>query len=149
MRTLKFILGVILASLCLITTGCAEVSPRDNLSPRIEQKIDNANGKIDRIESNQNAIKFAIEKRTENTNTGVQFFQGEGGLIVGFGVVVIICVTIYFYRSSQKNEQIAKMLTEQIRAFNDPELEDSILRAALYTDVEKDVYHMMTKKERA
>jgi TolA-binding protein len=130
--------------LLTVLTGCGNLSPRDNASPRIEQQLDNVNGKIDRIESNQNAIKFSLEKRNENS--GVQFLQGEGGLLLGFGVVSIICATLYFYYKSQKTEKINQILANQIKEFNDPDLEESVLRAAIYTNVEKDIFHMISQR---
>jgi TolA-binding protein len=109
----------------------------------LEQKIDNQNGRIDRIESNQNAIRLAVEKRQENHNTGLQVFQGDGGLLLALGVVAVVCSTGYFYHLSARNEQIARMLADQIRAHRDPNLEEAVLKACMYTPVEKDVYRMV------
>lgn len=151
MRLTRLLAATLLAAVVASTSGCGNLSPRDsfnpkdNVSPKLEQKIDNQNGKIDRIESNQNAIKFAIEKRLENTNNGFQMFQGEGGLMLAFGIVAILVVTFYFYRRSSKNDLIVEMLIEQIKTHNDPELEERVLKAALYTKVEKDVYFKMVR----
>lgn len=133
--------------------GCAKnnlsprdnLSPKDNVSPKLEQDIQNQNGRIDRIESNQNAIKLAIERRVENTNTGVQVLQGEGGLLLGFGIVAILAVTGYFYLRSLRSEQAARMMADQIRAANDPALEEAVLRACMYTPAEREVYRLVTK----
>lgn len=150
----RLLAAVIVAAGALVASGCKDnlsprdnLSPKDNVSPKLEQQIDNQNGKIDRIESNQNAIKFAIEKRNENTNSGFQLFQGEGGLLLGFGVVAILCVTFFFYRRASKNDLMVSMLIEQIKSHNDPELEERVLKAALYTNVEKEVYHKMVRQE--
>lgn len=126
-----------------MSTGCGNLSPRDNASPRLEQKIDNANGKIERIESNLNTMKFNIEQHYQNS--GVQILQGEGGLLLVFGIVTILFATLYFYLKSVKNDKIAKILSEQIKSSNDPNLEENVLKAALYTNVEKDVFHLLYK----
>lgn len=135
----------------LLPAGCGNLSPRDNLNPKdnfnphLQQQIDNQNGKIDRIESNQNSIKLQLESRHENTNNGWQFFQGDGGLLLAFGIVSILCVTGYFYRRSTQTDRMVTLLVEQIKSYNDPDLEERVLRAALYTPVEKELYHKMTR----
>ncbi|MGL1562955.1 hypothetical protein ACSTHQ_00310, partial [Vibrio parahaemolyticus] len=83
--------------------------------------------------------------RNENTNSGLQVFQGEGGLLLAFGIVAILCVTFYYFRKASKNDLIVEMLIEQIKAHNDPELEERVLNAALYTQAEKEVYRKLCR----
>jgi hypothetical protein len=143
-RLWHYALGFLLVAGSLLSSGCNNLSPRDNVSPRLQQQIDNHNGKIDRIESNQNAIKLEMSRR--NDNSGVQIFQGDGGLLLAFGIVVILCVTFYFYRSSARNEKMVFLLAEQIKSYNDPNLEEHILKAAMYTEVEKDIFYHITRR---
>lgn len=142
----KVFASLIIASSCLLSSGCANISPRDNVSPRSSQSINNENGKIEKIETNQNAIKLSAENRTENTNSGVQILHGDSGLILIFGIVAILCVTVYFYQRSLRIEKINTILSDQIKSSEDPALEEKVLKAAMYTNVEKDVYHLITKK---
>lgn len=142
----KVFASLILAFFCLVSSGCGNLSPRDNLNPKSNQNINNENGKIDHIETNQNAIKGSIESKTTN-NGGVQILQGDSGLILIFGIIAIICVTVYFYQRSLRVEKINTILSDQIKSTNDPVLEENVLKAALYTNVEKEVYQLLTKKK--
>lgn len=141
----KVFASLIVAFFCFVSSGCGNLSPRDNLNPKSNQNINNENGKIDHIETNQNAIKGSIEHKIENSG-GIQILQGDSGLILVFGIIAIICVTVYFYQRSLKVEKINAILSDQIKATNDPELEENVLKAAMYTNVEKDVYHLISKK---
>ncbi len=139
----KILAAIIVTLFCVMSSGCGNLSPRDNLNPKSNQNINNENGKIDHIETNQNAIKGSIEHKTEN-NGGVQILQGDSGLILIFGIVAIICVTVYFYQRSLKVEKINTILKDQING--NPELEEKVLKAAMYTNVEKEVYNLIAKK---
>lgn len=144
----KVFASLIIAFFCLVSSGCGNLSPRDNLNPKSNQNINNENGKIDRIETNQNAIRIAAENRNETTNNGgVQILQGDSGLILIFGIIAIICVTVYFYQRSLRIEKINTILSDQIKSTNDPALEENVLKAALYTNVEKEVYQLIAKKK--
>jgi hypothetical protein len=122
------------------------LSPKDNVSPKLQQMIDNQNGKIDRIESNQNAIRLAVERKTENHNSGVQLIQGDGGLVLVAGVVALVCVTFYFFHRSEQQQKIVRVLADEIRSANDPDLEENVLKAALHTPVEGEVYRLISRR---
>lgn len=138
----KFLMSLIIAFLCLVSSGCGNLSPRDNLNPRSNQNINN-NGQIDRIETNQNAIRIAAENHSENKNSGIQILQGDSGLILIFGIIAIICVTVYFYQRSLKIEKVNAILSDQIKTSGDPKLQEEVLKAAMYTDVEEKIYKLL------
>lgn len=152
---------------CLLgIAGCG------NLSPRLENDIDNANGKIDEIRNNQNGIALELGKMKQNAeitdsqlsevqqgminlntaisrneNSGVQILQGDGALMLVFGLGVIGMMLYYYRDRAVKSEKTASIMAEQIASFDDPVLNDEILRAAMFTDSEKDVYHLMKKHQ--
>jgi hypothetical protein len=152
-----------LTAFCLIfMSGCG------NLSPRQDQEIDNSNGKIDEIKNNQNGIMSELgtlknQQEIQNSrldrvqqgmmniqsnyeNSGVQIFSGPGGLIVA--IVGFICSTILVlhYRLQAKTfEKTSSILAERIVNTNDPELEDQVFQAAMYTNVEENVLNLMKK----
>lgn len=149
------------AALCLLfVTGCG------NLSPRQDQKLDNSNGKIDEIKNNQNGIMSELgtlknQQEIQNSrldriqqglmniqnsyeNSGIQIFSGPGGLIVA--IVGLLCgtVLILHYRQQAKQfEKTSNILADRIVNANDPELEDQVFQAAMYTNVEENVLNLM------
>lgn len=152
------------ALLALLLPGCA-VSP---LSPRNRQEIDNQNGKIEDIRNNQNGFMLELMKlRNEqqitardienlqqglinqnNQNSGVQIFQGDGGLIVGFALIVILAMVVLHYRTQAiKNGKTAEILAQQIALHEDQDLDNEVFLAALNTDVEEDIYHLIVKNQ--
>ena len=154
------------AVVALITSGCGEFSP---LSPRLDQKINNQDGKIDELKNNQNGIMTEIGKiRNENQltakelrdaqqglinmkgndNSGVQILQGDGALIMVFSLCVIGMLLVFYYRTkSIKSEKTADIFAQQIALHNDTDLNDKVFMAALNTDVEHNVYHAMVRNQ--
>lgn len=154
-----------LVLLTLAISGCANVSPR-NTSP-----INNDNGKIDEIRNNQNGVMAEIGKLRQeneltnsklkevqqgllnlnaaisrNENTGVQILQGDGALILVFSLAVVGMV-LYWYRDrAVRSEKVAEIMSKEIANFNDPVLNDNILRAAMKVKSEDRVYHMLNKQ---
>jgi outer membrane murein-binding lipoprotein Lpp len=147
----KFFIGLILLT-CTLLTGCADVSPRDNVSPRLQQDINNQQGKIDRIENNQNTIRAEIERisliNKENNNTGIQILQGDGALVVVFALISLFIVLYYFHRQAEGYRKSAEILAEQVVRAKDDNLEDNVKKAAEYTDVEERVLALLHKKKR-
>ncbi len=157
------LIGII--AFCLLgVTGCA------NLNPRLRNDIDNTNGKIDEIRNNQNGIALELGKLKQNAeisnsqlkevqqgminlntaisrneNSGVQILQGDGALILVFGLGVIGMMLYYYRDRAVKSEKTAEILAQQVALYDDPVLNDDILRAAMFTSSEKDVYHLMKK----
>ena len=153
--------------LILPILGCqGNLSP---LSPNNKNKIANQQGKIEEMKTNQDAIAAEIGKLRQDQqitardmdkvqtgiankqNTGVQIFQGDGAMmaiIVLVGIVMAAVVFIVHYRSeATKNGKTAEIMAMQIARFNNLKLEDNIFAAAMNTEVEKDVYHLLTKHQ--
>ena len=147
-------------------TGCSKnLSP---FSPDIKNDINNQNGKIEDIKNNQNGvmlelIKLRNEQRIQaekienfqqgifngtNENFGVQILQGDGALVMVFALGTIAMILIYHYRTkSIKKEKAADILAQQIVNYNDESLTDGVFVSAMHTDVEKDVFELITKNQ--
>jgi hypothetical protein len=143
---MKIIYGV-MAAVCL-SVGCADISPRDNVSPKLQQDIQNQNGRIDRIENNQNSIRSQIDEISliHKENSGVQILQGDGALILVFALAALVAVCIYFYRVGASYQKVAEMLAEEINSHDDPNLEEKVLKAAQHTAVESRVLSLIRKR---
>jgi hypothetical protein len=160
----KTFLAMIVASLFFFT-GCG------NLSPRLDQDIDNANGRIDNLENITNGFKNEIGKmqndneiqnskigqmqqgianmQSSNDNSGIQILSGPGGLIFAIVALVGVCgmlVIVFHYRGeAMRKEKTADILAERIANKEDPDLNEQVFQAAMYTDVEEDVLKIMMK----
>ena len=163
----KLFLVIIAASL-LFTTGCGNLSPRQN------QEIDNTNGRIDNLENITNGFKNEIGKmendneiqnskigqmqqgianmQSNNENSGVQILSGPGGLIFSIVALVGVCgmlVIVFHYRGeAQRKEKAADILAEKIAETKDPALTDLVFQAAMHTDVEEDVLKLIKRHQR-
>jgi PBP1b-binding outer membrane lipoprotein LpoB len=162
---MKKIYSIMIISLFLFT-GCSKnLSP---FSPDIKNDINNQNGKIEDIKNNQNGvmlelIKLRNEQRIQaekienfqqgifngtNENFGVQILQGDGALVMVFALGTIAMILIYHYRTkSIKKEKAADILAQQIVNYNDESLTDGVFVSAMHTDVEKDVFELITKNQ--
>ncbi len=120
------------------------------MNPRLKQDINNQQGRIDRLENNQNSIRAEIDRlaliNKENNNNGVQILQGDGGLFLVFGLVVVFLVIFYFYKTAEGERKTAEILAEQVVRHQDQNLENNIMKAAEYTDVAEKVHHLLIKK---
>lgn len=151
---------IVLTFLSLFLTGCG------NLSPRHDQKIDNSDGKIEEMKSNQSGIMSeinALKQRADiqdskldkiqqgmfnwqsnHENTGVQILSGSGGLIFGIIGVLIVGVIALHYRSVAKmQEQTANILAQSISQLNDETLNNAVYQKAINTAVEENVLKVM------
>lgn len=150
--------------LVLFMTGCG------NFSPRLQNRIDNKDGKIDEIKSNQNGIMLEIGKLRQqaeiqnsqlnevqqgflnlnaagvrNENKGIQILQGDGALIMVFSIIALGMFLLYYRNKSEKNEKIANILAGELMLRNDPTINDNILRSARFTSLEKPILEIMKK----
>lgn len=146
--------------------GCGRIDP---LSPRLENEISNQNGKIDDIQNNQNGVLLEFGKlkndqnimaekinnmqqglvNKNNENTGVQIFQGDGGLIAAFAIAVFLILIIYHYKTrADRKQKIAEILAQEITLYNDLALENEVFAAAMNTDVEEDIYKLIVKHQK-
>lgn len=163
---MKSLLEVLLLSFFVVLSGCGRISP---LSPELDQKIDNQDGKIEDIKNNQNGLMLELGQiRNENDlqardirdaqqglinlkgneNSGIQILQGDGALILVFALGTIGMMLIFYYRTKYiKSEKTSEILAQQIALYDDTDLDDKVFMAALNTDVESDVYHCMVKNQ--
>tara|TARA_Y100000034_G_scaffold136518_1_gene213543 strand:+ start:5147 stop:5659 length:513 start_codon:yes stop_codon:yes gene_type:complete len=155
--------------LCLAFTGC-NLSP---LSPDLDNQIQNQDGKIEELKNNQNGIIAEVGKLRQessiiardlenvqqgllninahlssNENSGVQILQGDGALMMIFGLGTIFIISTFYYRSrGQKAEQTASMLAQAIARYDDVNLNNEVFATVMNTDVEKEVYQLITKSQ--
>lgn len=158
MRRNLAILSIILAA---TFTGCAR------FNPRLDAPVEN-NGKIDDLRNNQNGIMAEIGKLQQNAeiqesvlkevqngilnlntaisrneNSGIQILQGDGSLILIFSIVICGMI-LYFYRDKAiRNEKLASLMAKEIAQFNDPKLNDNILRSATNKNCQKQIFKML------
>jgi predicted PurR-regulated permease PerM len=162
-------LSLVVAATLLFSSGCGNLSPR--VDPKLDQKIDNQNGKIDEIKNNQNGIMGEIgtlknqaeiqnsqldkiqqgmfNLQSNSDNHGVQIFSGTGGLMLAavFGVIIQI-VLIFHYRSkAQMHEKTANILAERIVNRGDPELENAVFEAVLHTPVAENTLNIFRRQK--
>jgi hypothetical protein len=159
---MKNLILALIAGCFLFLSGCG------NLSPRQQQEIDNQNGKIGEIENLANSIKAEVGKlqnqaeitdseldrlqqglanfQSTNDNSGVQILSGPGGIIVSLiGILSVSVLAMHWRSQSKQNEKTADILAERIVSREDPELEDEVFQAAMYTDVEENVLNLIKK----
>jgi predicted PurR-regulated permease PerM len=156
---------ILLALLCLLLTGCPSINPRLNTP------IQNQNGKIEDLKSNQNGVIAEIGKLRQenqmqnskidelqqgllnvnaylsrNENNGVQILQGDGALILVFSVIAFGMLLYHYRDKAKQNEKTSALLATEIARFNNAELNDNVLRAAMYTKQEDKVYKLLVNK---
>ena len=154
--------------IALVTTAILFISGCGNLSPRQQQEIDNQNGRIGDIENLANSIKTEIgnlknQNEIQNSqigqmqqglanyqsnyeNSGIQIFSGPGGITVAILSLLVISTIAVRYRSaSKKHKKTSEILANRIINKGDPQLEDEVFQAAMFTDVEENVLKVMTK----
>ncbi len=147
---------LITMALLLCTTGCGNLSPRIN--PELQEEINNQGGKIEELENLQNSMKNEILKNNQRLEgelqdvqqgminlQGIQILSGPAGLGIA-ACLMVIGLTIWYYREqAKKNEKIVNILTETIKGFQNPVLEEEVLKAAMFTAVEEDIYNRLYK----
>jgi hypothetical protein len=157
MSSLK--ITIIAIAFCLIS-GC-NVSP---LSPANRPRINNNGGEIGDIKNNQNGIMAelsAMKNRMDvmardieniqsgfinsnNKNSGIQIFQGDGGLIAGFSLLVVLALLATNYKlKADKYKKTAEIFGKQIRDLQDSEVEERVFSAALANKVEDSAYRIL------
>lgn len=144
----------------ILISGC-RVSPLSPNGPR----INNQNGTIQELKNNQNGLMLdlmEIEQKQKliidqmetlqqglinqsNKNFGVQIFHGDGGLLIGFGIISMLIFGIVHYKiQSEKNKQAAELIAKEVKLKNDEELNNNIYASALNTPIGKEVYKLMS-----
>jgi hypothetical protein len=154
---MKKLLFVLIALVPLV--GCARIDP---LSPDLRQDLNNQGGKIDDLQNNQNGFLLELGKlkseqdiMAENignlqqgminkNNSGIQILQGDGALIAVFALGVIGLLLVYYYKmKSDKNEETAEILSQQIKAYGDDNLKEMVFVAAMNSNVEREIYNLI------
>jgi len=158
----KIFLMFILVSAFL--SGCA------NFNPRNQNKINNQNGQIEDIRSNQNGVMAEIGKIRQdistqnsklkeiqsglvnlnaaisrNENSGVQIIQGDGALIFIFSLIVIGMLMFWYRDRAVKSEKTSEILAQEVAKFNDPHLNEAILKSAVNQKTAKQIYQLIKK----
>lgn len=158
----KFCLLFVL--LPILISGCA------NFNPRNQNKINNQNGQIEDIKSNQNGVMAEIGKIRQdisaqnsklkeiqsglvnlnaaisrNENSGVQIIQGDGALIFIFSLVVLGMLMFWYRDRAVKSEKTSEILAKEVAKFNDPYLNDAILKSAINQKSAKQIYQLIKR----
>lgn len=162
MRHLAYAIVAAFSVFC--AAGCG------NLSPRLNQDLNNSNGRIGEVENMQNSMKAEVGKlqsqaeiqnskldriqqglmnvQNNADNHGVQIFSGTGGLVLAavacFGTIF---VALHYRGQSLLHEKTANLLAERIVSHNDPRLQESVFEAALHTPVAKNVLQLIKKHQ--
>ncbi len=144
-----------IAASCLLLltafTGCNNLSPRDNLSPRLEQQLENIEGNQNTLENNQNAIKLeigrlqqslAIDGNQNEIQQGWLNVQADG-IIIGVFSILIVGLMLWFMRSSMHNKQATAIMGEQIKEADNEDVKESLMAAAWHTNVEKTIFNLI------
>lgn len=156
-----FISTVVLASL-----GCA------NFNPRMNPRINNKDGQIEEIKNNQNGVMAEIGKLKQeseiqnskldevqnglvnlnasvsrNENSGVQILQGDGALILVFSLAVIAMILFWYRERAITGEKTLSIMSKEIARFNNPNLNENILKEAMKEKQEVYVLSLLKKEK--
>lgn len=168
---IKTIITFLFVGTLVILSGCAKINPR--IEPKLDQKINNSDGKIRDIENFQNGVKSDINgikqnaeltnskldhvqnglanlnSQQTNHNNGLQILSGTGGLVIGLvGIGVLGFILLGYRRQAQMNEKVADILAGRIVNHGDDSLKEDVFKAALYSDVEGNVLNLIKKHEK-
>ena len=110
---------------------------------------------LGKVNQKQELIGRDIENAQEgilnlkgSSNSGVQIFSGDSGILSLVIVLFALIYSIYHYRSKfLRSTKTSEILAQQIAIKNDSELDDKVFMSALNTEVEKDIYHLMIKNQ--
>lgn len=154
----KFIKYLIILTLLFSSTGCnvSPFSPKSRIQARdVEDLKNNTNGIIaeigklrqdnQNINSKLNDVQQGFINNKFNENRGVQIFQGDGALILLFGIGVVAMLLIYMYKELNKATKTNHILADSIKEYNSRNLNISIAKAASYTDVADHVKSLLSK----
>jgi len=156
---------VLVTIISISLSGCANFNPRNN------PKIENQNGKIEDIRTNQNGVMAELMKTRQdlsaqnsllkeiqsglvninsaisrNENTGVQIIQGDGALIFIFALIVIAMFLFYYRNRAISSEKTNELMVREIARFNNQKLEANILSSAVEENKGKDVYQIIRER---
>jgi hypothetical protein len=163
MKNKTYLIGMIL--IANLVSGC-NFSP---LSPSNRPNIRN-NGDVGDIKNNQQGLMVELmnlKNRMDvmaqeieniqngfinhnNKNSGVQIFQGDGGLIAGLSSLGILAIVAIAYKlKSDKYRKTAELFGKQIKNMNNDSLERSVLASALANKVEVEVFKILKDQSKS
>jgi hypothetical protein len=140
------------------------------LSPSNRNPIRNNSGEIGDIKNNQNGIMaeiMSLKSRMDvmardiesiqsgfinhnNKNSGVQIFQGDGGLAVGLSMVVLLAIVAANYKiKSDKYRKTAELFGNRIKSMNDFRMQEEIMLEALGSKVESEAFKILRDQSRS
>ena len=103
-----------LIALSLFTlSGCNNLSPSDNFSPHLDQRLDDIEGNQATIESNQNVIKLeigrlnnalSIQGENDEVQQGWLNIQADGIIIAVFALSTIGLLLFFMWKSKHYKE---------------------------------------------
>jgi hypothetical protein len=109
---------------------------------KMRQDIAYSNSKLKEIQTGLLNINAAVSR---NENTGIQLIQGDGALIFVFAIIVIGMFMYYYRDRAIKSEKTTDMMAREIARYNDPLLNDSVLKSAIETGQAREVYALIKK----
>jgi hypothetical protein len=81
-----------------------------------------------------------------NKNSGVQIFQGDGGLLVGISCLALFAMVALNYKlKSDKYKKTAEIFGNRIKSMNRPDVEEEILIGAMAKKVETEVFNILKR----
>jgi hypothetical protein len=159
----KLLLAITAGMILMFAPGCPNISP---FSPQSKQRIDKIEGGVEELETTQNSLVAELQRlRQENTimaekidrlqqaqgnfinqNSGVNI--GDGFVIGSVVIIAFGMFLVYHYRSEAiKHKEAGEILSQQVAMYDDQNLNDQIFMAAMNTNVEDKIYHMMVKSQ--
>lgn len=147
-------------------SGC-KFSP---LSPSNRSPIRNNGGEIGDIKNNQNGIMaeiMSLKNRMDimardieniqsgfinhnNKNSGVQIFQGDGGLAVGLSLIALMVIVATNYKiKSDKYKKTAELFGNKIKSMNDIKMQEEIILEALGSKVESEAFKILQDQSKS
>ena len=112
---------------------------------KLKQNAEIQNSKLKEVQNGMLNLNAAISR---NENSGVQILQGDGSLILVFSLCVIGMLLYRFHDRAVTSEKSADIMAKEVIRFNNPILNDNILRAAMNSNSEQQVYHTLVKHQR-
>lgn len=156
----------------LMLTGCGNLSPFGNLSPKLKpklrQNIGNDN-KIDEIQSDQNSNRvelmnlrsqleilksqldhIQVGMANAQNNGTIQILSGPTGLSIvvlsALILLILACVGVHYHNQAIANQKAADMMAQQV-VQGGTNLQEEVFKAAMYTDAEEIVYNLIKKHQ--
>lgn len=161
------LLLILLAISFVSVAGCSKnLSP---LSPELKQQLENTDGQIEELKNNQDGFLIEMGKIRNQSdmnardikdaqqgilnikgmqNSGIQLFSGDGGVVMFIALLGAAVLFIYHYRDKAiKAEKTAEILAQSVALQKNEGLNEQIFMAAMNSEVQNDVYHLMTKAQ--